>query len=348
MDTSNLQHDKFPSFDPPMKHILRDIFKVPLPTGYFILDIDVDMTMFIDFSIHLENQGIDWQDHSHFTKDAFDAYSIPIIFARLDSTQTCTRPTSDYDEVQNITAATVPPPAPVLVRPLNVDTPETPPRLPGSTPNANDSPPTACKTAAHSTVDNSETPTGLPCSSNSHPNTDSTPTGTHSYTWNNIHPGITTGDVPSQRTREPHSTRARTSSPSPANSRWTFYPQSETVPSCISDLQLPSSGAIFKDSVVPSSVHAYSQHGASSCSARKPLYGAHEASSYPVRKPLQGVHSMNYNLPAVYITKLHRDAIKLKLYHLHATLLCANWIYDTVTCHLRLNDLVPATINQFI
>eukprot|EP00536_Pseudo-nitzschia_multiseries_P000918 jgi/Psemu1/2116/gm1.2116_g len=49
------------------------------------------------------------------------------------------------------------------------------------------------------------------------------------------------------------------------------------------------------------------------------------------KKPLYEAHSMTYILPAVCITKRHRDAIKLKLYHLHATLLIANWLYDDVT-----------------
>eukprot|EP00536_Pseudo-nitzschia_multiseries_P017814 jgi/Psemu1/52664/gm1.52664_g len=102
-----------------------------------------------------------------------------------------------------------------------------------------------CETDVHSTVDNPETPTGLPGSSNPGSTADSTSTGTSSYTWKyfsrtdsvrfskvtstpNIVPAdIPTGDVPSS---EPHSTRARTSYTSPAHSRWTFYPQSETVP----------------------------------------------------------------------------------------------------------------------
>eukprot|EP00536_Pseudo-nitzschia_multiseries_P017634 jgi/Psemu1/51869/gm1.51869_g len=46
--------------------------------------------------------------------------------------------------------------------------------------------------------------------------------------------------------------------------------------------------------------------------------------------PLYGAHSLTNDLPAVCITKRHRDAIKLKLYHLHATLLVANWVYDDI------------------
>eukprot|EP00536_Pseudo-nitzschia_multiseries_P019216 jgi/Psemu1/59535/gm1.59535_g len=250
-----------------------------------------------------------------------------------------------------------------------------------STPAAHNSPPTAAyKTPAqptvdnpdHPTVDNPATPTGLPGSSNPGSTADSTSTGTSTYTWKyspstdsvrfsriaysstpSIVPAdIPPGDVPSKRKREPHSTRARTSYLSPANSRWTFYPQSETVvfhrarsapqSTCISSLQLPPSGASYKDSVVSSSV-TKPLDGTSLCplrkflsGARKPLYGASfspawKTSAYPVGKPLYETHSITYVLPAVCITKRHRDAIKLKLYHLHATLLIANWLYEDVT-----------------
>eukprot|EP00536_Pseudo-nitzschia_multiseries_P017385 jgi/Psemu1/50631/gm1.50631_g len=113
-------------------------------------------------------------------------------------------------------------------------------------------------------------------------------------------------------------------------------------PSCHSSLQLPPSGASSKDSVVSSSVRK-PFYGASFCpiqkflyGARKPLYGASfcpvgKPSAYPVRKPLYEAHSMTYDLPTVCITKRHRDAIKIKLYQLHATLLIANWLYDDVT-----------------
>eukprot|EP00536_Pseudo-nitzschia_multiseries_P004220 jgi/Psemu1/9520/gm1.9520_g len=59
--------------------------------------------------------------------------------------------------------------------------------------------------------------------------------------------------------------------------------------------------------------------------------GGANPSAYPVRKPLYEAHSMTYNSPAVGITKQHRDAIKIRLYQLHATLLIANWLYDDVT-----------------
>eukprot|EP00536_Pseudo-nitzschia_multiseries_P018865 jgi/Psemu1/57720/gm1.57720_g len=199
-------------------------------------------------------------------------------------------------------------------------------------------PPTACKTADHPTFQSGST-------------ADSTSTGPPSYTWKYfpstdsvrftkgtsthsiVHTNIHTGDDQSKRNREPHSTRTRTSYPPPTNSRWTFYPQSATVvfhrarsapqPSCNSSLQLPSSGASSKDNVVSSSVRK-PLYGASFCPVRKPC-------AYPVGKPLYEAHSMTYDLPTVCITTRHRNAIKINLYQLHATLLRANWLYDDVT-----------------
>eukprot|EP00536_Pseudo-nitzschia_multiseries_P017230 jgi/Psemu1/49936/gm1.49936_g len=215
-----------------------------------------------------------------------------------------------------------------------------------NTPAVHNSPPTtACNTPDHSTDDNPKNFTSTPYYTWKYfPSTDSVRFTKVTSTPHNVHTDIPTGDVPCKRNCEPHSTRARTSSPSPHHSRWTFCPQSETVvfhrarslpqPSCISSLQLPPSGASPKDSVVPSSVRK-PLYGASFCpiqkflyGARKPLYGA---SFCPIGKPLYEAHSMTYILPAVCITKRHRDAIKLKLYHLHATLLIANWLYDDVT-----------------
>eukprot|EP00536_Pseudo-nitzschia_multiseries_P019003 jgi/Psemu1/58427/gm1.58427_g len=234
-----------------------------------------------------------------------------------------------------------------------------------NTPAAHNSPPTAAyKTPAQPTVDNPEHPTELPGSSHNGSTDDPTSTGTYSYTWKyspstdsvrfrriaySSTPSIAPADTPtgnvlpkrnhdshSTRNRESHSPRAGTSYPPPANSRWTFYPQSETVvfnrphqpvttpqSSCISSLPLPPSGAFSKDSVVPSSVHAYSPYGASSYQARKPIYGAHRAPTCSFRQPLYSAYSM--------ITKRHRDAIKINLYQLHATLFRANWLYDDVT-----------------
>eukprot|EP00536_Pseudo-nitzschia_multiseries_P012232 jgi/Psemu1/31397/gm1.31397_g len=269
----------------------------------------------------------------------------------------------DFVKLHNPVSPPMPPAAP--------ESTHAPVHSTSSTPAVHNSPPTtACKTAENPTVDNSETPTGLPCSSNPGSTDDSTSIGTSFYTWKYfpstdsvrftkitstpsiVHTNIQTGDDPSKRNREPHSTCTRTSYPPPTNSPWTFYPQSATVvfhrarsapqPSCTSSLQLPPSGASSKDSVVSSSA-TKPLDGTSLCpirkflyGARKPLYGASfspawKTSAYPVGKPLYEAHSMTYVLPAVCITKRHCDAIKLKLYHLHATLLIANWLYDDVT-----------------
>eukprot|EP00536_Pseudo-nitzschia_multiseries_P010850 jgi/Psemu1/27248/gm1.27248_g len=271
----------------------------------------------------------------------------------------------DFVEFHNPVSPPMPPaapvcsPGPIPVRPPavgNIVTPRpTPPvssthapvHSTSSTPAVhNSSPTTACKTPDYLTTDdNLETFTSTPYYTWTYfPRTDSVQfTKIASSSTPGIVPtDIPTGAVPYKPRHAPHF--PRTSKTSPANSRWTFYPQSETVvfhrtrtpvsspqPSCISALQLPPSGALSKTSVVPSSVHAYSQYGASSYPVQKPIYGAHGAPTCPFWKPLYCAYSMTYDSPAVCITKRHRDAIKLKLYHLHATLLLANWIYDDVT-----------------
>eukprot|EP00536_Pseudo-nitzschia_multiseries_P007926 jgi/Psemu1/19069/gm1.19069_g len=370
MSTSDLA-PLFPSFDQALATFLHDSFDVPqeshstlcealINSQYrtwsdflFIEAIDdleyhdgsarvpltrhvqLQLQRFVDFGRRLTEQGLDWEEREHYTKKAFKEYYHGMVTARR-------APTADGER----STPPMPSAAPELTH--------APAHSTRSTLAVHNSPPTtACNTAGHPTVDNPETPTGLPGSSHPRSTADSTSTGTSSYTWKyspstdsvrfrritysstpSIVPAdISTEDVPSKRHREPHSTRnreshstrARPSSPSPTNSRWAFYPQSETVvfhrarsapqPSCNSSLQLPPSGASSKDSVVSSSV-------------RKPLYGA---SFYPVGKPLYDAHPMTHVLPAVCITKRHRDAIKIKLYQLHATPLIATWLYDDVT-----------------
>eukprot|EP00536_Pseudo-nitzschia_multiseries_P011768 jgi/Psemu1/29886/gm1.29886_g len=500
--------DLFPSFDQPLATFLHDSFDVPkeshstlcetlITSQYrtwsdflFIENIDdlayqdrgtriplawhvqLKLQRFIDFGRHLTKQGLDWEEHNHYTKEAFEAYWSGIVKAKRDSaadgvvanrsipTDGPGRLTKPIDQLKYESWIRKPRDEttfPVLqndakfehwlvkfkaqldangINPttfldpywpdheltgypkalhekqcaffwtllrhvfqgdfssscvlyhqrtrngrqayfdfVTLHNPVSPPMPPAapesthapvhstrSTPAVHNSPPTtACNTPAHPTVDNPEPPTGLPGSSNPGSTADSTSTGTSTYTWKyppstdsvqfskvdpsstpNVVPAdIPTGDVPSKRNREPHSTRnrashsprARTFYPPPTNSRWTFYPQSETVvfhcarsapqPSCNSPLQLPPSGASSKDSVVSSSVRK-PLYGASFCPVRKPT-------AYPVGKPLYEAHPMTYVLPAVCITKRHLDAIKIKLYQLHATLLIANWLYDDIT-----------------
>eukprot|EP00536_Pseudo-nitzschia_multiseries_P017902 jgi/Psemu1/53079/gm1.53079_g len=309
--------------------------------------VQIRLQQFVDFGRRLTAQGLDWEERDHYTKEAFRKYWRGIVKANRDSTA---------NRVV-VTTHAIPPDGPGRsIKPIDqlkyeswlrkprAETTFPPVHSTSSTPAVNNShPPAAYKTPAQPTVDNPEPPTGLPGSSHTGSTADSTSTGTYSYTWKyspstdsvrfrriaysstpSIVPADTpTGDVPPKRNRDPHSTRARASYLSPATSRWTFYPQSETVafhrarsapqPSCNSSLQLPPSGASSKDSVVSSSV-------------KKPLYGA---SFCPVGKP--STYSMTYDLPAVSITKRHRDALKINLYQLHATLLHANWLYDNVT-----------------
>eukprot|EP00536_Pseudo-nitzschia_multiseries_P016906 jgi/Psemu1/48320/gm1.48320_g len=59
------------------------------------------------------------------------------------------------------------------------------------------------------------------------------------------------------------------------------------------------------------------------------LFMGHPFARFRIGKP--STYAMTYDLPAVSITKRHRDAIKINLYQLHATLLRANWLYDDVT-----------------
>eukprot|EP00536_Pseudo-nitzschia_multiseries_P006165 jgi/Psemu1/14620/gm1.14620_g len=224
----------------------------------------------------------------------------------------------DFVKLHNPVSPPMPPAAPESTR--------APVHSTRSTPAVHNSPPTtACKTADHPTVDNPETPTGLPGSSTPGSTADSTSTGTSTYTWTyspstesvrfskvdpfstpNIVPAdIPTGDVPSKR-NDGHFILSL--------KPWHFivlvlHPSLLAILLC----NFHHLGASSKDSVVSSSV-------------KKPLYGA---SFCPVGKP--STYSMTYNLPAVSMTKRHRDALKINLYQLHATLLRANWLYDDVT-----------------
>eukprot|EP00536_Pseudo-nitzschia_multiseries_P007098 jgi/Psemu1/16964/gm1.16964_g len=176
-----------------------------------------------------------------------------------------------------------------------------------STPAVHNSPTTtACKTPDHPTVDNPKTPTGLPRNPNPGSNDDSTSIGTSSYTWKYF---------------------PNTDSMIHLSAIASHIPLTPELP-----IHLPPTldGHFILNNVVSSSVTKPPLYG-----SRKPLYGASfssawKPSAYPVGKPLYEAHSMTYVLPAVCITKRHRDAIKIKLYQLHATLLIANWLYDNV------------------
>eukprot|EP00536_Pseudo-nitzschia_multiseries_P012827 jgi/Psemu1/33237/gm1.33237_g len=214
-------------------------------------------------------------------------------------------------------------PAPISVRPSAVGT--VTPSTTRVTPVQQSTPNSACETDVHSHVANPANPTGLAGCSNPGPTADSTyiwkySPGTDSVRFSKVNPSSTpsivpadilTGDVPSQRNREPHSTRNRESRASHSPRARTFYPPPHQL-----SMDILSSKFLYGA--------RKSLYGASFCPVGKPY-------AYPVRKPLYEAQSMTYVLPAVCITKRHRDAIKLKLYHLHATLVFDNWIYDDVT-----------------
>eukprot|EP00536_Pseudo-nitzschia_multiseries_P003080 jgi/Psemu1/6921/gm1.6921_g len=102
------QPDPFPSFDTPMKtQEIRDILCKALIKArivkwsrfVYLSPQDIadlvykdwnqrlsltqrDLKAFLDFGIHLEDEGENWEDNSKYTKEAFDAYQRPIGRAR--------------------------------------------------------------------------------------------------------------------------------------------------------------------------------------------------------------------------------------------------------------------------
>eukprot|EP00536_Pseudo-nitzschia_multiseries_P018386 jgi/Psemu1/55397/gm1.55397_g len=100
----------------------------------------------------------------------------------------------------------------------------------------------------------------------------------------------------------------------PANFRWTFNPQSETVvfhrlpkPASVPlkpSLQLPLPKAIHEG------ILTFAEHSAYSSHLHCEIY-------------------FSSNQRVFCITKRHRDALKIKMYHLYANILSMNWFYDT-------------------
>eukprot|EP00536_Pseudo-nitzschia_multiseries_P019021 jgi/Psemu1/58513/gm1.58513_g len=268
--------DLFPSFDQALATFLHDSFDVPKEShstlcealinsqyrtwsDFLFLDnidvltyqeggarvpltrhVQIRLQRFVDFGRQLTEQGLDWEERDHYTKEAFRKYWRGILKANRDSTA---------NRVV-VTTHAIPPDGPgrsikpidqlkyeSWIRKPRAETTFPPVHSPSSTPAVNNSPPPAAyKTPAQPTVDNPEPPTGLPGSSHTGSTADSTSTGTYSYTWkyspstdsvrfsriaysstHSIVPAdIPTGDVSSKRKRKPHSTRAQTSSISPA------------------------------------------------------------------------------------------------------------------------------------
>eukprot|EP00536_Pseudo-nitzschia_multiseries_P008261 jgi/Psemu1/20063/gm1.20063_g len=106
----------------------------------------------------------------------------------------------------------------------------------------------------------------------------------------------------------------------PANFQWTFHPQSEIVvfhcppkPASVPlkpSSRLPLPKKAHKDSVLASTTSTFTYHSAYLCHFRH-------------------VTCSNPNQTVVCLTKQHRDALKIKLYHLHSNVLSMNWFYDT-------------------
>eukprot|EP00536_Pseudo-nitzschia_multiseries_P006288 jgi/Psemu1/14851/gm1.14851_g len=314
MDTHDLQRYAFPSFDDPMTRILKDIFHAKHEFDNILCK--------------------DWHGQSLYTKEAFEAYLKPTVSTHRQSVTLASSP-----KVTKVPLGSQPS---VQDKPCLTELAPTPVSSTASVSLTSPASDPACETPVLSTIANNGNPLGSPAMRNLVPTYDFPAyTSTPSYTWTYcpntesvrfrrvvsstipiVHTGTPTGDASSTTNQKRYSSSPSSSKPS-ANSRWTCNAQSTPVvvfhqtrktvspkPTCIPSLQLPPSGALSKDSVIPSSVHAYSQHGASSCPIWKPIYGAHS--------------SLTYDSPAVCITKRHHDAIKLKLYYLHTTLLFAN------------------------
>eukprot|EP00536_Pseudo-nitzschia_multiseries_P010656 jgi/Psemu1/26651/gm1.26651_g len=311
-----------------------------------------------------------WHDHSQYTRDAFLAFcnarnqhpeltAVPTkanaaILASQPSVQaqSCLTKPPVLLPVSSSVSASITTPVPVLITPpahVSV-TPQTSASFPSQAPNS------ACETPVTTLIANNGNPLESLDTHRLASNTDLAPASTSipSYTWTYFprtesvrFRRVVSSTIPTVHLDTPpgdayHITNRVRHSPRPSlepstHSRWTFHPKSATVtfhrspkqfsshkPSTsIPLLQLPSSGAFSKDNVVPSSDHA-------TVPSTSHAYPQHGASSHPGRKPLYGAHSLTNNLPAVCFTKRHRDAIKLKLYHLHATLLVATWVYDDI------------------
>eukprot|EP00536_Pseudo-nitzschia_multiseries_P004038 jgi/Psemu1/9100/gm1.9100_g len=107
----------------------------------------------------------------------------------------------------------------------------------------------------------------------------------------------------------------------PANFRWTFHPQNQIatfwrlpkfVPSPQPLLHTPllTSKALAEGTDLPTVAPAYIQLLQSPC--------RNQICSTPNHQPV------------LRLSKRHWDALKIKMYHLHANILSMNWFYDTV------------------
>eukprot|EP00536_Pseudo-nitzschia_multiseries_P010918 jgi/Psemu1/27387/gm1.27387_g len=123
----------------------------------------------------------------------------------------------------------------------------------------------------------------------------------------------------------------------PTNFRWTVNPHSETVvfhrwlkqapvplkPS----LQLPLFNAIPEDTILASAIPTFAKHRPYSSHFQCEIYSNPNQTVFRITKR-PDVH-LHEDL-VVSLTKRHHDALKIKLYHLHANTLSMNWFYDTI------------------
>eukprot|EP00536_Pseudo-nitzschia_multiseries_P017708 jgi/Psemu1/52163/gm1.52163_g len=282
------------------------------------------LTTFVDLINHIIPQaGRDWYNHNQYTRDVFlafcDARDQHPELTAVQTKANAAIPLASQPSVQAQPCLTKPVLMPVS---SSVSVFVTPPAHVSVTPPAPVSSPSQASDPARKTISTPVNKGKLLGSPETHtlaPTTDLPAyIGTPTYTWtyfpstesvrfrkvvsstiSTVHPDTSPGNASHITNRARHSPR-----PSPKPSA-KFKMDDSAIPSSVH----------AKDSAVPILVHVYSQHGAYSCLVPTLIYGA---------------HSLTFNLPAVCITERHRDAIKLKLYHLHASLLVAHWLYDAL------------------
>eukprot|EP00536_Pseudo-nitzschia_multiseries_P015491 jgi/Psemu1/42783/gm1.42783_g len=104
----------------------------------------------------------------------------------------------------------------------------------------------------------------------------------------------------------------------PANFGWTFHPQNEIatfrrLPKSVPSPQPPSRIRLLpaEDTDLPNATPAYIPSLQSPCH--------NQICFHPYHQPF-----------LLRLSKRHRDALKVKMYHLHANILSMNWFYDTL------------------
>eukprot|EP00536_Pseudo-nitzschia_multiseries_P006293 jgi/Psemu1/14865/gm1.14865_g len=90
MNTSNLQHDAFHSFDQPLATIMQELFDVSKESDSILCDAlknsTIQLHLFLTFGDHLKDQAKDPADHNLYTKEVFEDYSYSVLASVPDST----------------------------------------------------------------------------------------------------------------------------------------------------------------------------------------------------------------------------------------------------------------------